>query len=590
MISRLLFILFVLNYFCFFTNNSYAFKLEGSKKKSRKGHYVSGSSDIYEFKTLIIDAIGAKNKNEIDKSVQLFTKALNIFPTESSVYNELSKLHILKGSINKALYYAEKATELDSTNKWYKLNLANLYSSYGNLNKAIEIYNFLLPKFNDKLSILNKLVFLYQNLKKYDSAINFIDKIEHKIGYSDFYSNQKINNCIIQENKDCVIYEMKKKILNNKSHVKNYTDLLNYYLTNNYKDSALIFVNEIIKKSHLNKNLLISVANYYLSIKNKEGYLKILKNILKSKYINIKEKMDISELGFSFLYVNKNDTNKIVFLIDSLKNTHNNPNVYNLSYKLSVVKDSLYKAEEDLKKSLYLDKTNKDNWLNIIDLYLYKQNYNSLDSVCSVAIETFPLIPDFYYYKGISLSRNKHYDKSIFYLKKGLRYSYEEHKKIKSKIFSELGFVYFEKKSYDESFNYYEKALKLSPNDPLILNNYGYFLSIQNKNLEKARKMSQKSNILSPNNSAYQDTYAWILYRLGNYNEAYIWSKNSIKSAEINNLSGNRVELFEHHSEILIKLGKIEEAIIYLNKIYEVSKDQNIKTRIDKLSNKKTND
>lgn len=71
-----------------------------------------------------------------------------------------------------------------------------------------------------------------------------------------------------------------------------------------------------------------------------------------------------------------------------------------------------------------------------------------------------------------------------------------------------------------KAFRDYEQALKLDPENPVVLNNYAYYLSVSGKNLDKALKMSQKAVMAAPENATYLDTYGWILYRQKKYAEA----------------------------------------------------------------------
>src|SRR5205823_2812307 len=86
-------------------------------------------------------------------------------------------------------------------------------------------------------------------------------------------------------------------------------------------------------------------------------------------------------------------------------------------------------------------------------------------------------------------------------------------------FYSNLGDVYNKLKNYAESDKYFGKALEVDPNEPTVLNNYAYYLSVRNEQLEKAETMSKKSNELTPNSASYEDTYGWILFRQAKYNE-----------------------------------------------------------------------
>ena len=95
-----------------------------------------------------------------------------------------------------------------------------------------------------------------------------------------------------------------------------------------------------------------------------------------------------------------------------------------------------------------------------------------------------------------------------------------------------------------------------NPNNAIVLNNYSYYLSLRKFNLEKAQKMSYKCNELEPNNGTYQDTYAWILYCLEDYDNARLWIEKALKNG-----GDKSAVIIEHYGDILFKLGEKKEAI-----------------------------
>jgi tetratricopeptide (TPR) repeat protein len=78
---------------------------------------------------------------------------------------------------------------------------------------------------------------------------------------------------------------------------------------------------------------------------------------------------------------------------------------------------------------------------------------------------------------------------------------------------------------------------------------------LRKENLEKAKQMSAYANKLEPDNDSFEDTYAWILFQLGDYKEAKIWQEKAIGDSTTNGT------LLEHYGDILFKLGDIEKAV-----------------------------
>ena len=119
-----------------------------------------------------------------------------------------------------------------------------------------------------------------------------------------------------------------------------------------------------------------------------------------------------------------------------------------------------------------------------------------------------------------------------------------------SSLYCMLGDLYYKKGNEDKAFDEYENSLLFLSDNALTLNNYAYFLSEADRDLEKAKEMSRRSLNLTENNATYLDTYAWILYKLGEYSEAYEVMKLAMEIAE---REGDDNEEFQKHWEAIKK-------------------------------------
>jgi tetratricopeptide (TPR) repeat protein len=135
---------------------------------------------------------------------------------------------------------------------------------------------------------------------------------------------------------------------------------------------------------------------------------------------------------------------------------------------------------------------------------------------------------------------------------------------LKVQVMSMQGDLKYRMKDYDACYGYYEEALALSPDDPLLLNNYSYFLAEGGRDLKKALRMAEKVMQLDGENPTYIDTYAWVLYKLGKYREAHREMLRILVNGEEHD-----PELLEHMEFIKMKLGKCSEAVSFWRKASE---------------------
>lgn len=100
-----------------------------------------------------------------------------------------------------------------------------------------------------------------------------------------------------------------------------------------------------------------------------------------------------------------------------------------------------------------------------------------------------------------------------------------------------------------EAFEAYENCLRLDPEKIPCLNNYAYYLSEENRDLDRAAAMSLKTIKAEPNNPTYLDTYAWILYLQGRYEEAKIYMDLAVKNLK----EGEEKEVYLEHQKAIDK-------------------------------------
>src|SRR5690606_3372642 len=74
-------------------------------------------------------------------------------------------------------------------------------------------------------------------------------------------------------------------------------------------------------------------------------------------------------------------------------------------------------------------------------------------------------------------------------------------------------------------------------------------------NLYKAEELIKAALSIEPDNTSFHDTYAWIVFETGRYEEAQEWIKKALAGSEI------RPAFAEHYGDILYMLGKTTQAL-----------------------------
>jgi tetratricopeptide (TPR) repeat protein len=111
--------------------------------------------------------------------------------------------------------------------------------------------------------------------------------------------------------------------------------------------------------------------------------------------------------------------------------------------------------------------------------------------------------------------KQQQYKQAISIIKKMI-----QNNRDKQNAYLELCDIYQEQKQFGKVEGLLEKLLKQFPSSLRVKNYYAYFLALENKKLEHALELSAYTLREDNENPAYNDTYGYILFRLGRLSEA----------------------------------------------------------------------
>jgi Flp pilus assembly protein TadD len=128
------------------------------------------------------------------------------------------------------------------------------------------------------------------------------------------------------------------------------------------------------------------------------------------------------------------------------------------------------------------------------------------------------------------------------------------------------------------------KALEFEPEQPFVLNYLGYSWVEQGKNLDEARTMIETAVKQRPGDGFIVDSLGWVLYRLGQYEEAVPHLERAVE------LEPADPVINDHLGDALWQVGRRLEAQYQWQRASELEPDEELAARIaDKLANGLTN-
>jgi tetratricopeptide (TPR) repeat protein len=128
----------------------------------------------------------------------------------------------------------------------------------------------------------------------------------------------------------------------------------------------------------------------------------------------------------------------------------------------------------------------------------------------------------------------------------------------KSKIYQIVGNTYSLLNNDSLAMQMYDSCLIYDPNNADVLNNVAYNITKQpNPDLKRAEKMAAKAIELEPDNTYIIDTYAWILFLLGDNFLSEFYFEKLLRIENNNQLS---IETLYHLGCLYLKTNRIDKA------------------------------
>ena len=544
-------------------------KKEDNENKKKK-------FDIHFF-----NAIKAKSLEDYDKALEGFAECIMIDNKNSVPFYESAMINAKSNNYIVAVEQIKKALEIDKKNKSYLLCYAEmLFKKQDFFNSAIQYKKLIaLDPGNEELYFKLSEVYIYGN--KFKKAIQVYDDLEKYKGVDKMFSMQK--HKIYREINDIngAIYELNKILLLFPEDLQVIEILAELYLLNDDKEKAFKLFEKIAAISPNNGRIHLTLADYYRENGDNEKSYNELKLAFKSIDLNIDTKIRILASYFQLITIDKEMANQAYELSEILvKQNPENIKARVIFADILYANNKYQEAKEQYLMILEKDKSKNQIWNQILFIQAEQNDFEGMLKNSKEALEYFPLDPLFYYFNGVSNKWFENYENALHSLETGVEFVIDN-SNLLLEFYSSLADIYHTQKKHKLSDEYYEKALDIDSENAMILNNYAYYLSVRKNKLEKAKEMSFKSNQIEKDNGTYQDTYAWVLYQLKEYNKARDWLLKALSNG-----GDESAVIIEHYGDVLYQLGEKKEAIdqwLKAKKIGEGSGFLNKKIQEEKL-------
>ena len=317
-------------------------------------------------------------------------------------------------------------------------------------------------------------------------------------------------------------------------------------------EEAISVLSKSVIQNPDNLNLRQQYAEY-LSVKNIEQAISELELINNRNPFNRKIAYMLASL-----YLSKDETELAKPILENLDSKQNGPNdvnfhLGNIAKKDGEIAKAIYYYSKVISGSNYIIAQER-----LVDLYTQNSTLAEIQN-----------------YLSIKRERNPKYAKNLFQLESSLLLINDEKDKAFKLLTNALSafpndanLLYLRSMSLDspETFDEMETDLRsiltLDGNNSVILNALGYSMLIYTERTQEAYDLIKKAHDLNPKDPAIIDSLGWVLFKLGKLEEAL----NYLNDAYALNKDA---EIAAHLGEVLWVLNKREQALLIFRDSYE---------------------
>lgn len=546
----------------------------------KKGEVILSTSDQRKYEYYFLEAIRLEKQGYYDEAHEMLQHCLSICPTAPSALYKMANYHFALGQKEKAAEALQQAVKGEPNNYWYRQTLAMYYQSNSEYDKAIAAIEEMqqrFPKRNGEL--LPALVGLYSHTAQYGKVIDALARLEVITGKSEAISMEKVRNYLLMGNTEGAFNEME-------TLAKEYPDnsyyrviLAEVYMDHGLADKAEPILRNVLAEEPDNGAAKVTLTEYYKLRGDTVRYLAMADSVMMSDGVN--EELKVRMMA-QLIKENTDST----WVMDLFERAIARPQQSaRLGHLCAQYMTHLQQPEERIRpillRMLEIEPDHIPARNQLLAYAVQRDDMEEMIQICSEGIDYNPEVLEYYYYKGLGLCYfMERTEEGLEVLRQATRQIGEgSNPEMVSDIYTVMGDLLQERGEVEEACTCYDTALQYTPTDILVLNNYAYLLAQEECKLEKAELMSRRTIETEPDNATYLDTYAWVLYKLGRYDEALAY----IERAIINDPEPSDV-LYEHAGDISHQLGNKIKALDYWRKALEL---QNKAGAVNKSLDKK---
>lgn len=366
-------------------------------------------------------------------------------------------------------------------------------------------------------------------------ALSVFNSLEDRVGVSPQLSDLKIRAHAITNDTAAIINEL--TALDKASPSDLYTAITIGQIYNSLQrpDSALRYFNKACEIDSTNGTAIIIRAQFLQQQGDSTAFEHEAMRAVKSPDLEFESKL---KFIVSYIQTYADDSTRrasIDNMFETLLDVNSGePDVYRLYAEYLLHTDKPSQAADQMTYVVSLEPNDRNNWLLLAQSHASARNFAGAADALADGGKIFPGEALFARPEAVYRFLASDTIKAITILEEFNDSTITDPEE-RSEFKSMLGDYYYQSDRPDDAFRTYEEALKINPFNYMAMNNVAYYYAETDTLLDRAESYAKRVVRNEPDNTTYLDTYAWVLYKKGDYEGARELIDKTIKLVEFDN-------------------------------------------------------
>ncbi|MCC5927264.1 MAG: tetratricopeptide repeat protein [Bacteroidetes bacterium] len=524
------------------------------------------AEDLAQAKAYYIQGITAFELQDFNEALDNLTMAYILVPDDAAVNFALADAYMFLMDYSNALFYAREAIDIDPSNKWYHIKLAEIYLRDGQTDSAVQALETATRFFPTDVDLLVIKAGTLAEMGDYSASNAVYERILSITGPDLQLYFQMYRNAVMNDDTPAGISILERALAFDKDNAVVIQTLGGLYLEQGENDRALQLFESAIEQGLRSAEIKIGLADVYIQQGQWDMAGRFIREMIEDEAMGEQVKSEL--IQFMVTQFMRDPSNELLSestesIIEAYVETYpDNAEAQALAADFFLMMRNNAAAIPRLRETVRLMPENEAAWQQLTQLYYSESMFEELIGISDEAEYWVPEDPFIRFFVGVAYSFSDDKPNAISWLQKATEVPARPN--FKSVIWGVLGDTFEGADNWPAAVEAYQQAIELDPENSTALNNYAYFLSIRNEHLEKAYDMSLRAVAIEPSNSSYLDTLGWIYYKKGVIDKAYEYIRLSIQNG-----GDSSATILEHMGDVYREMGDMENARLWWSRALE---------------------